>query len=161
MITEFVCEVSEIIFTTVFRWGSRRSMVILYKWKFHRNSNREKQWENRVVLSLTWWHKPVELRKNLHHRGQAHSRISRGNFVQQNNIVYMVYHVELMLFGILLFILLYENPVLAECVPGFMFVPILECCRVPTRKIETTLNIWNRGNLTEGRGHAGGGTAET
>ena len=53
----------------------------------------------------------------------------------------MVYHVELMLFGILLFILLYENPVLAECVPGFMFVPILECCRVPTRKIETTLNI--------------------
>ena len=83
----------------------------------------------------------MELRKNLHHRGQAHSRISRGNFVQQNNIVYMVYRVELMLFGILLFILLYENPVLAECVPGFMIVPILECCRVPTRKIETTLNI--------------------
>lgn len=149
------------MFTTVFRWGSQRSRVILYEWKFQRDSNREKQWENRVVLSLTWWHRPAELRKNLHHRGQAHSHISRGNFVQQNNTVYMVYHVELMLFGVLLFILLYENPAPAEYVPSFMSVPLLECCRAPIRKIETTLNIWNRGNLTQGRGHAGAGTAET
>lgn len=47
-----------------------------------------------------------------------------GIFFRQNNMVYTVYHVELMLFGMLLFLLLYRSPMLSEFTPGFMFVPI-------------------------------------
>lgn len=72
----------------------------------------------------TWWHKPAELRKNMHHRGRLSVTFQEGIFFRQNNMAYTVYHVELMLFGMLLFLLLYRSPMLSEFTPGFMFVPI-------------------------------------
>lgn len=55
------------------------------------------QWKKRVVRNA-WWQKPAELGRNVTCSGKVYTQISRGNLVQQNNVVPMAYHVELMLF---------------------------------------------------------------